>query len=234
MSVNFLSIPTFSWRNPISFNHDHSLGLIVWGRLPSCASKQRSICVCISDESFQVVRFYSFWLGGRKLLVHCPCRFIGLFWSKYMSGRESNERMTLVFSQVIISPTLQWHISSKFASSSHDPQFIGAHHVRSLPYLSLQWIDNTKVKPFASNYWSTCLLHRIRKVSSNHLIYSSKGNKSLTLESYICHWNYIQIFIHSSNTRFCMLKVILKLMVSTLDFKSWVVFTCMFLYTHMH
>lgn len=178
--------------------------------------------------------FYSFWLGGRKLLVHCPCRFIGLFWSKYMSGRESNERMTLVFSQVIISPTLQWHISSKFASSSHDPQFIGAHHVRSLPYLSLQWIDNTKVKPFASNYWSTCLLHRIRKVSSNHLIYSSKGNKSLTLESYICHWNYIQIFIHSSNTRFCMLKVILKLMVSTLDFKSWVVFTCMFLYTHMH
>ena len=87
------------------------------------------------------------------------------------------------------------------------------------------------MKPFASDYWSTCLLHRIWKVSSNHLIYSSKGNKSLTLESYICHWIYIQIFIHSSNTRLCILKIILKLMVSTLDFKSWVVFTCIILYS---
>lgn len=137
MIVNFLSNPTFSWRNPTSFNpfkSTHWVSLCggdchhVW-RWSHLRPNNEVFVFAFRMKVFKWSWFYWFWLGGQKLLVHCPFGFIGLFWSKQMSGCEFNERITLVFSQVITSPTLQWHISSKFASSSHDPQFIGAHHV---------------------------------------------------------------------------------------------------------
>lgn len=161
------------WRNPTSFNpfkftrwssscggHCHHVGW--WSHL--CANKGIYVC-CIVDEHFQVVTVLLV-LTYRPITLDFIVlfRFIGLFWSKglNMSGWESNERMKLVFLQVIVNngtptPSLLHH--HMIIPDSLGLIMWDTYHCNGLVILNSICIQLLKY----------LYLHHIWKTSSNHL-----------------------------------------------------------------